>query len=98
VEDFNLGLHLFGEAVGHGGSRWLRRWDVGENAVVVERVRRVAERRGATAREVCLAWVLGQPFAVVGIVGLPSLLAYEREYERGSRLELSGEKEFLAGG
>ena len=67
---------------------WVRRWDA-----AVEGVMRLAEERGA------VAWVLSQQFAVVGIVGLPSLLAHEREYERRSRLELSWvEMEFLAGG
>ncbi len=44
-----------------------------------------------TPREINLAWLLNQPFAVAGVVSLPDpLLARLDQYERASQLRLNG--------
>jgi aryl-alcohol dehydrogenase-like predicted oxidoreductase len=69
------------------------------NAAVVQRVRAFAASHNLTPRAVTLAYVLSQPFPVIGIVGLPTLLTERRvEYERASAIVLSeAERSALAG-
>lgn len=92
VGDFNLGQCLFGDedAQARGRPEWVRRWQVATNEALVRRVQGYAEALGFTAREVNVAYVLSQPFPVVGIVGLPSLLTPQwTEFERASATPLS---------
>ena len=85
-----LGQCLYEDADAAALSRspWTQRWQHPDNPALIARVREFAAARNLPPREVNLAWVLNQPFPVVALVGLPSLLARSAEYERASQLQL----------
>lgn len=92
VEDFNLGQCLFMEKESPPPWRahWIDRWDHLANESLVRRVQSFAAARGLTTREVNLSYVLNQPFPVIGIVSLPTLLNDRGgEYVRASGVRLS---------
>jgi aryl-alcohol dehydrogenase-like predicted oxidoreductase len=89
--DFNLGQCLFADEDAPAGWRpqWVQRWDDSANPSLVGRVRQFAAARGLTPREVNIGWLLNQPFPVVAVVSLPSLLdAGGSEYTRAAELRL----------
>jgi aryl-alcohol dehydrogenase-like predicted oxidoreductase len=92
VGDFNIGQILFGDedASAYLRPEWLRRWNPARNAVHVQRVRQFANARGWTPRQVTIAGILSQPFPVVGLVGLPSLLTSRAaDYRQATQVPLS---------
>ena len=67
----------------------MRRWDPTVNALLVERVRAIANERLATPREVIMAWLLCHEFPVIAIVGMPSFSgAHGDAFARASELIL----------
>ncbi len=91
VGDVNLGQCLYGDedSMARFRPNWVSRWQHPANSALTERVRTFAAQRGLTCREVNLAYVLNQSFAVLGILGLPSILDDQREqYLRASGLAL----------
>lgn len=97
----NLGQCLFGDEDTQAGTRpeWVQRWQHPANRALVERVRGFATAHGLTPRAVNIAYVLSQPFPVIGIVGLPALLSARRgEYERASASVLGEEERRVLAG
>lgn len=100
--DLTLGQCLFGneDSLARLRPHWVERWQHADNPALEKRIRRFSAEHGLTPREVGLAWLLHQPFPVVGIVSLPTLLDPVRraEYERAAALQLTPDDiEFLAG-
>jgi aryl-alcohol dehydrogenase-like predicted oxidoreductase len=68
-----------------------RVYDSPENWARLERAREVASRKGATAAQVALAWVLHQPFPTFALIG-PMTVAELEESLGAAEMELSDEE------
>ena len=93
-----LAISTFCWGTGGFGSDLPRAYYNEENFLRLERAQSLAERLGATANEVALAYLLGQPFPVIPIIGprtteqlLASLRASELQLSPAELAELDGE-------
>jgi aryl-alcohol dehydrogenase-like predicted oxidoreductase len=88
--DFNHGLFTTDPAMLRRlyGERALSRWQSEANVVRLKRARRFGAGRGLNERQVNIAYVLNQPFPVVGIVG-PAEIAPLEDYIVAADMRLS---------
>lgn len=102
VSDLNQGLCLYGmtDPVTTMNPAWVQRWHQPANNGIVSRVRQFARDHQLDGRQVNTAYVLNQPFPVVGIVGLGvPQCAGLNTYARSSQVILSdAQRDFLERG
>ncbi len=77
AEDWALGYQVLEDEVLRKRLRpdWVERWQHPDNAAIVQRIKVIAAGQQTSPRAVLISWLINQPFPVIPIVSLTTLLS-----------------------